>query len=226
MPHSSSIFFFSSTSSSTDILPSASKILSTVLLPFLTPPLRQRRTSSASCLFGVSSVAVSATASGSRRFLGGRLGLFGRGSAAASASAAGACGLGRPAPAPARGAVSPPARAARCGRRSGRCRFCSGAVTSPMSAVSGAMIAPSTCAAEHVDRRQLRELADLVARDRACPAGRRRGSSGSSSRGPRRASAFATATMSPSASRNAIARRAFEQREQRVVPAASAAIGA
>ena len=57
-------------------------------------------------------------------------------------------------------------RAARCGRRSGRPGRAAAREISPTTVVSGAVIAPSTCPRQDVERRQRREVLDVLLADR------------------------------------------------------------
>ena len=205
-PHSSSILFFSSTSSSTVILPSVSSTFSVSVAITPAPPASRFRWSLrlvfvvlASALRLVAarvSLAPRSARLGSARRSGLRLGSGLLGSAAArprlrlggAASDASPCSSS----CSIRASISPT-------------RSRSGAVNRPTTVVSGADDRAEHLRPQHVGRRQLGEALDLVGADRcalehAAPDREDlRVSCAASS------SAFATATGSPSDSTNAIA---------------------
>src|SRR6266542_3690 len=180
--------------------------------------------SAASCGLGVSSAGSGSAGEGVASAVGGAssgeaspsaVASAGEASASAAASSASATGV-------AAAAVSAPPS---CSMRASisPCRFWSGAVTRPRSAVSGAMIAASTWLRRMSSGGSVARLstsAALIGRPSRTPP---RMASTLVSRAAS-ASALAAATMSPSASRNAIALGPSSRASSASAPAASAAL--
>ena len=210
-PHSSSIAFLSSTSSSTVILPS-SRAPSRYRLPSYSSFLRAQLV-----VLGVSEVARPALGASD---LGVRLGGSTR-SAAARAPARLAPARTRTSAMAAEASscdVSPSPRAARCEHRSGRPGRAAARDTSRRTSSAAQTIAPTSWPRSTSTGGSFASVLDLLAPTSTALEDAAADREHLRRLAPRRASAFATATGSPSLSTNAIARRPFEQREQRVRP--------